>query len=113
MLSAIEVGRRDCVFGNASAVSREQGLCVIKPSGVSYDRMTAADMVITDLDGRVVEGSLRPSSDLATHVAFADWLSEQADSRHQARGEFVRVQLQLEDEGLPAAQRRKLQRREK
>jgi L-ribulose-5-phosphate 4-epimerase len=57
-------------FGNASAVSREHGLCVIKPSGVAYDKMTAADMVITDLQGNPVEGSLRPSSDLATHVAL-------------------------------------------
>ena len=57
-------------FGNASGVSREHGLCVIKPSGVAYEKMTPADMVITDLEGRVVEGSLRPSSDLATHVAL-------------------------------------------
>jgi L-ribulose-5-phosphate 4-epimerase len=57
-------------FGNASAVCREQGLCVIKPSGVPYEKMTPADIVVTDLDGRVVEGSLKPSSDLATHIAL-------------------------------------------
>jgi L-ribulose-5-phosphate 4-epimerase len=57
-------------FGNASAVNREQRLCVIKPSGVPYDKMTAADMVVTDLDGKIVEGKLKPSSDLATHVAL-------------------------------------------
>ncbi|MGA2270092.1 MAG: L-ribulose-5-phosphate 4-epimerase [Bryobacteraceae bacterium] len=57
-------------FGNASGLSREQGLVVIKPSGVPYEKMTPADMVIADLDGRVVEGSLRPSSDLPTHVAL-------------------------------------------
>ena len=69
----LELVRRGLVvftFGNASAVSREHGLCVIKPSGVPYDRMTAADMVITDLQGKAVEGTLRPSSDLATHVAL-------------------------------------------
>jgi L-ribulose-5-phosphate 4-epimerase len=69
----LELVRRGLVvhtFGNASAVSREQGLCVIKPSGVPYGKMTAADMVIADLHGKVVEGSLRPSSDLATHVAL-------------------------------------------
>jgi len=69
----LELVRRGLVvftFGNASAVSREHGLCVIKPSGVPYDKMTAADMVVTDLDGKVVEGSLKPSSDLATHVAL-------------------------------------------
>ena len=57
-------------FGNASGVSREHGLIVIKPSGVPYEKMTAADMVITDLDGKIVEGKLRPSSDLATHAAL-------------------------------------------
>jgi L-ribulose-5-phosphate 4-epimerase len=57
-------------FGNASGVSREHGLVAIKPSGVPYEEMTPADMVITDLEGRVVEGSLRPSSDLPTHVAL-------------------------------------------
>jgi L-ribulose-5-phosphate 4-epimerase len=69
----LELVRRGLVvytFGNASAVSREQGLCVIKPSGVPYEKMTPADMVITDLDGNIVEGALKPSSDLATHVAL-------------------------------------------
>ena len=69
----LELVRRGLVvftFGNASAVSREEGLCVIKPSGVAYDKMKPSDMVVTDLSGRVVEGSLKPSSDLATHVAL-------------------------------------------
>jgi L-ribulose-5-phosphate 4-epimerase len=69
----LELVRRGLViytFGNASAVSREHGLAVIKPSGVPYEKMTAADMVITDLEGRIVEGRLKPSSDLATHVAL-------------------------------------------
>jgi len=57
-------------FGNASGVSRDEGLVAIKPSGVPYDKMTPDDMVITDLAGKVVEGKLRPSSDLATHVAL-------------------------------------------
>lgn len=55
-------------FGNASGVDREQGLVVIKPSGVDYDELQPEHMVITDLDGRIVEGSLRPSSDLDTHT---------------------------------------------
>jgi L-ribulose-5-phosphate 4-epimerase len=55
-------------FGNASGIDREKGLVVIKPSGVDYSVLTPADMVVTDLDGKVVEGRLRPSSDLATHV---------------------------------------------
>jgi L-ribulose-5-phosphate 4-epimerase len=69
----LELVRRGLViytFGNASGVSREHGLVAIKPSGVPYETMTADDMVITDLEGNVVEGSLRPSSDLATHVAL-------------------------------------------
>jgi L-ribulose-5-phosphate 4-epimerase len=55
-------------WGNASAIDREQGLVVIKPSGVDYDVMKPSDMVVVDLDGRVVEGNLKPSSDLATHL---------------------------------------------
>ena len=47
---------------------RGEGLVVIKPSGVPYETMTADDIVITDLEGKIVEGSLRPSSDLATHL---------------------------------------------
>jgi L-ribulose-5-phosphate 4-epimerase len=69
----LEIVRRGLVlytFGNASGVSRADGLIVIKPSGVPYDKMSPRDLVITDLDGRVMEGSLRPSSDLATHAAL-------------------------------------------
>ncbi len=69
----LELVRRGLViytFGNVSGVSREHGLIVIKPSGVPYHRMTAADMVISDLDGKIVEGKLRPSSDLATHAVL-------------------------------------------
>lgn len=55
-------------FGNASGVDRDQGLVVIKPSGVDYDRLQPEHMVVTDLNGKVVEGKLRPSSDLDTHT---------------------------------------------
>ncbi len=75
----LELVRRGLVlytFGNASGISRNDGLVVIKPSGVPYDAMKASDMVVVNLQGAVVEGGLRPSSDLATHVclyqAFAD-----------------------------------------
>ncbi len=57
-------------FGNASAADRDRGLIVIKPSGVPYAQLTPAMMVVTDLEGVVVEGELRPSSDLATHAAL-------------------------------------------
>jgi L-ribulose-5-phosphate 4-epimerase len=55
-------------FGNASGVDREQGLVVIKPSGVDYDDLKPEHMVVTDLFGKTVEGDLRPSSDLDTHT---------------------------------------------
>lgn len=57
-------------WGNVSAIDRETGLVVIKPSGVSYDNMKATDMVVIDLDGNVVEGLLKPSSDTATHLVL-------------------------------------------
>ena len=55
-------------WGNVSAKDEETGLVVIKPSGVPYDTMKAEDMVVVDLDGNVVEGKYRPSSDLPTHL---------------------------------------------
>lgn len=55
-------------WGNVSQIDRELGYVVIKPSGVAYDAMSAEDMVVVDLDGRVVEGKLKPSSDLPTHL---------------------------------------------
>jgi L-ribulose-5-phosphate 4-epimerase len=67
----LELVRRGLVlytFGNVSGVDRAEGLVVIKPSGVDYDALRAEDMVVTDLDGKVVEGTLRPSSDLDTHT---------------------------------------------
>jgi len=67
----LELVRRGLVlytFGNASGVDRERGLVVIKPSGVDYDDLRPEHMVVTDLDGTVVDGTLRPSSDLDTHT---------------------------------------------
>jgi len=55
-------------WGNVSAIDREKGWVAIKPSGVSYDEMRAEDMVVVDLDGNVVEGRLKPSSDTPTHL---------------------------------------------
>ena len=55
-------------WGNVSAIDRETKLVVIKPSGVSYETMTAEDMVVVDLCGNVVEGTLNPSSDTPTHL---------------------------------------------
>ena len=69
----LEIARRGLAphtFGNASGIDRSgvQPLVVIKPSGVDYAKMTPADLVVTDLDGKIVDGSLRPSSDLDTHT---------------------------------------------
>ena len=57
-------------WGNVSAIDRERGLVAIKPSGVAYEAMKADDMVVVDLEGRVVDGRYRPSSDTATHLAL-------------------------------------------
>ncbi len=69
----LELVRRGLVlytFGNASGIDREKGLVVIKPSGVDYDKMKPADLVVTDLAGKIVEGTMRPSSDLPTHLVL-------------------------------------------
>ena len=75
-LELVKQGLVKLTFGNASGIDRRRGLVVIKPSGVSYEKMTAADMVVVDLDGCVAEGKLAPSSDTPTHVrlyrAFED-----------------------------------------
>src|ERR1700739_1709393 len=67
----LEIQRQGLVlytFGNASGIDRAEGLVAIKPSGVPYEKLKAADLVITDLYGKIVEGTLNPSSDLATHL---------------------------------------------
>jgi L-ribulose-5-phosphate 4-epimerase len=55
-------------WGNVSGIDRDRGLMVIKPSGVPYDDLRASDLVVVDLEGTVVEGHLRPSSDTDTHL---------------------------------------------
>jgi L-ribulose-5-phosphate 4-epimerase len=77
--SNLELVRRGLVlytFGNASGIDRNRGLVAIKPSGVPYDRMRPKDIVIVNLQGQIVEGNLRPSTDLPTHLilygAFAE-----------------------------------------
>lgn len=67
----LELPKRGLViytWGNVSAIDRETNLVVIKPSGVDYDNMKAEDMVVVDLDGNIVEGKLKPSSDTPTHL---------------------------------------------
>src|SRR5271168_5200014 len=69
-LELVRKGLVLATFGNASGVARGEGLIVIKPSGVPYDEMKPEDLVVTDLHGKIVEGTLRPSSDLPTHAAL-------------------------------------------
>ncbi len=69
-LELVRHGLALCTFGNASGIAREEGLVVIKPSGFPYEDMQAEHLVVTDLEGRVIEGGLRPSSDLPTHLVL-------------------------------------------
>ena len=69
-LELVEHGLVVLTWGNVSGIDREAGLVAIKPSGVPYAGMTAEDIVVVDLEGHAVEGRLRPSSDLPTHLAL-------------------------------------------
>ncbi|MEP0842335.1 MAG: L-ribulose-5-phosphate 4-epimerase [Phycisphaerae bacterium] len=64
----VRLGLVTLTWGNASGLDRARGLMVIKPSGVAYERLEPADMAVVDLEGRQVEGALRPSSDAPTHL---------------------------------------------
>ncbi len=81
----LELVRRGLVlytFGNASGIAREEGLVVIKPSGVPYENMKPEDLVVVDLNGKIVEGLLRPSSDLPTHlILYREFATSTALSR--------------------------------
>ena len=69
-LELVQRGLVLSIFGNASGVARDEGLIVIKPSGVPYEEMKPEHLVVTDLRGKIIEGTLRPSSDLPTHAAL-------------------------------------------
>ena len=80
-------------WGNVSGIDREKGLFVIKPSGVDYDKLTPDDMVVMDLEGNRVEGTLNPSSDTKTHLILynrfpkiaAAWFTRTARGRLPGR----------------------------
>ena len=81
----LELVRRNLVlytFGNVSGISREEGLVVIKPSGVPYEEMRPEHLVVTDLEGKMVEGKLRPSSDLPTHLVLYKEFAEVGGVAH-------------------------------
>ena len=69
-LSLVEKGLVVETFGNASGIDRDAGMIVIKPSGVPYNRMKPSDLVVAELNGSVIEGTMRPSSDLPTHAVL-------------------------------------------
>lgn len=87
-------------FGNASGVDREQGLVVIKPSGVDYDDLRPEHMVVTDLHGKIVDGNLKPSSDLDTHTLLYREFAEIGAVVH-THSEFATSFAQAERE-IPA-----------
>jgi L-ribulose-5-phosphate 4-epimerase len=69
-LDLAKYGLVTLTWGNVSGIDREKNLVVIKPSGVDYDKMKADDMVVVDMNGKIVEGKLRPSSDTPTHIVL-------------------------------------------
>ncbi len=71
-LDLVKYGLVIFTWGNASGISRENGLVVIKPSGISYEKMRPKDMVVLNLYGQVMEGKLRPSSDAPTHLVLTE-----------------------------------------
>jgi L-ribulose-5-phosphate 4-epimerase len=72
----VRLGLVTCTWGNVSGVDRSSGRIVIKPSGVDYSAMTPDDMIVLDIDGRVIDGRLQPSSDTATHLELYKAFSE-------------------------------------
>jgi L-ribulose-5-phosphate 4-epimerase len=94
----LELVRRGLVlytFGNASGIDRSQGLVAIKPSGVPYEELTPAQMVISDLEGKIVDGTLRPSSDLRTHLELYKHFSNIGGVAH-THSEFATSWAQAE-----------------
>lgn len=94
----LELVRRGLVlytFGNVSGIDRNEGLVAIKPSGVPYDELAATQIVVTDLEGAIVEGTLRPSSDLATHLELYKYFPNIGGVAH-THSEFATAWAQAE-----------------
>ena len=111
-LNLVKYGLVLFTWGNVSALDTESRLAVIKPSGVSYDNMHPEDMVVVNLDGEVVEGHYKPSSDTPTHVELyrhfegiggivhthSKWATIWAQAQHPAQAEFHRLPVIPEGE---------------
>jgi L-ribulose-5-phosphate 4-epimerase len=96
----LELVRRGLVlytFGNVSGIDRQQGLVAIKPSGVDYSKLKPGDIVISDLDGKIVDGALRPSSDLPTHLELYKHFKNIGGVSH-THSEFATAWAQAERE---------------
>lgn len=94
----LELVRRGLVlytFGNVSGIDRNEGLVAIKPSGVAYDELTAAHIAVSDLEGTIVEGKLRPSSDLPTHLELYKYFPNIGGVAH-THSEFATAWAQAE-----------------
>jgi len=96
----LELVRRGLVlytFGNVSGIDRQQGLVAIKPSGVDYSKLKPEDIVISDFDGKIVDGALRPSSDLPTHLELYKHFKNIGGVAH-THSEFATAWAQAERE---------------
>jgi L-ribulose-5-phosphate 4-epimerase len=96
----LELVRRGLVlytFGNVSGIDRQQGLVAIKTSGVDYSKLKPGDIVISDLDGKIVDGALRPSSDLPTHLELYKHFKNIGGVSH-THSEFATAWAQAERE---------------
>jgi len=96
-LGLVKHGLAALTFGNVSGIDRKKGLMAIKPSGISYEKLKPAQIVVVDLEGNVVEGNLKPSSDTPTHLKLYKAFSEIGGVSH-AHSEYATVFAQASRE---------------
>ena len=89
-LSLVKYNLVTLTWGNVSGIDREQGLIVIKPSGVEYDKLKIDDMIVVNMEGKIVEGNLRPSSDTPTHIELYKAFSNVGGITH-SHSEFATI----------------------
>ena len=89
-LSLVKYNLVTLTWGNVSGIDREQGLIVIKPSGVEYEKLKIDDMIVVNMEGKIVEGNLRPSSDTPTHIELYKAFSNVGGITH-SHSEFATI----------------------
>ena len=89
-LSLVKYDLVTLTWGNVSGIDRKQGLIVIKPSGVEYDKLKIDDMIVVNMEGKIVEGNLRPSSDTPTHIELYKAFSNVGGITH-SHSEFATI----------------------